>query len=149
MRMRPLVFLTLRSFLNGLKRALTSGRRLVSIVMFAAYYAWLSIGRFGGAQTDTPQHMPGGNLHLAFPALSVLDGAVFGFFTAASIVLALGIFGYRGAFRPADVDVLFPTPVSPKLVLLFRIARDYLVTLLLPPQRPAKSAPSVVSTSRP
>ncbi len=132
MRMRPLVFLTLRSFLNGLKRALTSGRRLVSIVMFAAYYAWLSIGRFGGAQTDTPQHMPGGNLHLAFPALSVLDGAVFGFFTAASIVLALGIFGYRGAFRPADVDVLFPTPVSPKLVLLFRIARDYLVTLLLP-----------------
>ena len=39
--MRPLVFLTVRSFVNGVKRALTSGKRLVGLLFFAGYYFWL------------------------------------------------------------------------------------------------------------
>ena len=44
----------------------------------------------------------------------------------------MGSLSTRNSFRPADVDVLFPTPVEPKLVLVFRILRDYLLTLLAP-----------------
>jgi hypothetical protein len=57
---------------------------------------------------------------------------VFGLFGLLSLTLMLNVSNYRGGFKPADVDVLFPTPVSPKLNLIFRIVRDTLVTLLLP-----------------
>ncbi|RYG19800.1 hypothetical protein EON82_21010, partial [bacterium] len=49
-----------------------------------------------------------------------------------SMMLMASVLSYKGGFKAADVDVLFPTPVSPKVVLLFRIARDTLATLLLP-----------------
>jgi hypothetical protein len=68
----------------------------------------------------------------SFPPLETLDAFVFAGFAALSLVLSLGIFGYRSSFKPADVDVLFPTPVNPRTVLLFRIFRDYLATLLVP-----------------
>ena len=57
---------------------------------------------------------------------------MFAVFATLSLFLALGALSPKQGFRPADVDVLFPTPVSHKLVLVFRIAREYLVNLLLP-----------------
>jgi hypothetical protein len=62
----------------------------------------------------------------------ILDALVFAAFAFISFFLALGSLSTRNSFRPADVDVLFPTPVEPKLVLVFRIFRDYLLTLLAP-----------------
>ncbi len=62
----------------------------------------------------------------------VLDAVVFSAFLFITFFLALGSFSTRNSFRPSDVDVLFPTPVEPKLVLIFRIVRDYLLTLLAP-----------------
>ena len=38
----------------------------------------------------------------------------------------------RGGFRQPDVDVLFATPVDPRVVLVFRLVRDYVGTLLTP-----------------
>ena len=130
--MDALLFLFVRSFLNGVKRAVTNVRRLISLVVFVLYYVFVFIRPFGDHQpiqdprtfpTTQPFNMPG---------LYTLDSIIFGLMAALSVMLMSGVLSYRGSFKPADVDVLFPTPISPKLVLVFRIFRDYCVTLLAP-----------------
>ena len=132
--MRPLVFLTVRTFVNGVKRAFTNPRRLVAF-LFAAF--WL--GRFvffpsRGEQRafDTTRLGRATELLNGLDLIRILDAVVFCAFLFITFFLALGSLSTRNSFRPADVDVLFPTPVEPKLVLVFRILRDYLITLLAP-----------------
>ncbi|MFN3682431.1 MAG: putative ABC exporter domain-containing protein [Fimbriimonadaceae bacterium] len=126
--LRPLVFLTFRTLVNGVRRALTSPRRLLGLLFIVAYYFLFFIrpALGGGAAPRNP------GLQLDFPPLELVEAVLFLAFSAMSLLLALGIFSYRGGFKPADVDVLFPTPISPKVVLVFRIVREYLGTLLLP-----------------
>jgi hypothetical protein len=105
-----------------------SPRRLISLLVFASYYVFVFVRPF-----ERPSRVPSDfRMQFEFPPLAVLDAIVFGGFALASLMLAIGAFGPKGGFRPADVDVLFPTPISPKVVLLFRLVRDYLLTLLVP-----------------
>ena len=129
--MKPLVFLTLRSTVNGIRRAVTSPRRLFSLLFAVGYYFYFFIFRGFGprANVSVPHQMVG---RIAFPAMETLDAVAFGVFAVLSLVMMLGIFAQRGGFKPADVDILFATPVSPKIVLVFRIVREYLATLILP-----------------
>ena len=53
-------------------------------------------------------------------------------FMLLSIFFALAIFGFKNTFRQSDVDVLFPTPISSRVVMFFRLFREYALTLLLP-----------------
>ncbi|HEY0867055.1 MAG TPA: putative ABC exporter domain-containing protein, partial [Fimbriimonas sp.] len=129
--MRPLVFLTIRSFVNGVKRSLSSIRRLIGLIFFVGYYAWLVLRPVGGRREGF-EHVPDLPVGFQAPPLEALDGVVFGLFSLLSFVLVMNVMGYRGGFKPADVDVLFPTPINPRVVLVFRIVRDYLITLLLP-----------------
>jgi len=126
--LRPLVYLTCRTLVNGVRRALTSPRRILGLLFIAGYY-FLFFIRPSLAGQDRP--LPPG-MQLDFPPLELVEAVLFLAFSALSLLLALGIFAYRGGFKPADVDVLFPTPISPKVVLVFRIVREYLGTLLLP-----------------
>lgn len=127
--MRPLLFLTVRSFFNSIKRSVTSVRRLISLVVFIGYYIMVFVRPFErSSMRDLPTH----DFGLTMPSTTVIDACIFALFAFLTLFLGLGVFGVKGTFRPADVDVLFPTPVSPKLVLVFRIVRDYLFTLLLP-----------------
>lgn len=127
--MRPLVYLTTRTILNGLKRSLKSARRLISLVALVFWYFLAFLRPF-----DRAGRFPGSSPTLPFAPLShtVIEALVFGVFAALSLLLMMGVFSYRGQFRPSDIDVLFATPVSPRLVLIFRIFRDYLLTLFLP-----------------
>jgi hypothetical protein len=127
--MKALLFLTLRTLVNSVKRALTSPKRLLGLLFFGAYYFFLFVRPFDGRPRGPELAM---GTRIQFPPLEVLEAAIFGLFGLLSIVLAFGTFSYRAAFKPADVDVLFPTPIPPRLVLVFRIVRDYLLTLLLP-----------------
>jgi hypothetical protein len=125
--MKPLIFLTTRSIVNGIKRAITTPRRLISVILFVAYYWWIFIRP---AMTD--RNLFGHNTQLPAPPMQMLESITFGVFVLLSIILMLGIFSQLGGFRPADVDVLFPTPVKPGVVLAFRIIRDYFTTLMVP-----------------
>jgi len=125
--MQPLVYLATRTVVNGLKRALLSARRLISLVALVLYYLFVFVRPF-----DRSPRYPGSFQQFQAPAHSTIEAIVFGLFAVLSLLLMMGVLSYRGNFRPADIDVLFPTPVSPKLVLIFRIARDYVMTLLLP-----------------
>src|SRR5579859_638612 len=128
--MRPLTFLFTRTLANGVKRALTSPKRTISLLFFALYYFGLIAQPFRHDTVARPSLPFGPSLSL--PSRYVLDGAVFGIMAFASMAMLSGVLTYRGGFRPADVDVLFPTPISPKVVLAFRVVRDYLMTLILP-----------------
>ncbi len=126
--MRPLIFLTVRTFVNGVRRAVSSPRRLIGLIFFVLYYVWIfrpfnPVGR----NTFNPARAK-----WDFPALPVIEAVIFAGFCFLTLILAMGVFSYRGGFKPADVDVLFPTPVSPRLVVIFRLVRDYLLTLFAP-----------------
>jgi hypothetical protein len=127
--MRALVFLTLRTLVNGVKRALTSPRRLIGMsVLLFYWFRYLTqvfqppSGRYTGLSEPLA----------TMPPLVTIDAVVFGLFALPSLALLLGVGTPRGGFRPPDVDVLFPTPISPRAVLVFRIVRDALMTLLVP-----------------
>lgn len=128
---KPLLFLTSRTIFNGLKRALTTPRRLISVVLVVAYYFFIFVRPAMGS--SAPQGpMPAGSTTFDFPPLAVIDGVSFGLFAILSLMMLGGVMSANSNFKPADVDVLFSTPLSPKLVLSFRILRDYLLTLFVP-----------------
>jgi hypothetical protein len=61
-----------------------------------------------------------------------VEPVVFTIFMVLSMFFALAIFGFKNNFRQSDVDVLFPTPISSKVVMFFRLFREYSLTLLFP-----------------
>ena len=126
---RPLGYLLGKTLVNGVKRAVTSPKRIIGLAFFALYYWNLFLRPFERSRTPTlPKNLP----HFDLPPVATLDAGVFGLVGVMSLLLMGSVLGYKGGFKASDVDVLFPTPVSPKVVLLFRIARDTLATLLLP-----------------
>lgn len=128
--MKPLIFLTCRTLVNGIRRALTSPQRLIGLLAFVGWYfmIFLNPGR-SNRDFELPEQAVGA---IEFPPMAAIDAVVFTVFAGLSLLLALGIFGPRQGFKPADVDMLFSTPISTRLVLVFRIVREYLVTLIIP-----------------
>lgn len=131
--MKPLLFLTYRSFVNGVKRALSSPTRLIGLLFFVSYYfLWFirpAMSGPGGMGKGLPPGLQG---LIEFPSLQVVDSVVFGLFALLSLLMMMGGMAQQGGFKPADVDILFPTPISPRVVLGFRMIRDYVLTLLVP-----------------
>lgn len=127
--LRPLLFLTVRTLFNGVRRALSTPRRLITLIALVAYYFFIFIRPALGPIAATP---PGMSPRLQFPPLEVIDALAFGLFSGLSLFMMLGVLSQQGSFKPADVDMLFPTPISPKVVLVFRMIRDYLLTLVVP-----------------
>jgi len=128
--MRPLVFLFVRSFVNGIRRTFTSPKRTLGLIVFGSYYYFAVMRPFTSPASQVANLPIQGNLSM--PPVGVLDGCIFGALCVISVFLLANVTTYKGSYRPADIDVLFPTPVSPKLVLVFRIVRDYLFTLIAP-----------------
>lgn len=127
--MKPLVFLTLRSFVNGVRRAFTSPQRLIGLLFIVIYYAQFLIRPFFLSHGTTHTPRPAGVLDFR---MDWMEAGVFTVFAGLSFILFIGSLSPRGGFRPADVDVLFATPVNPKLVLFFRMIRDSLASLFIP-----------------
>lgn len=128
---RPLLFLTFRTVFNGLKRALTTPRRLISLLVFLGYYFLIFI-RPALSSNRPGMKLPPGTTQFDFPPLQVIDALSFGLFAVMSLFLLMGALSANATFKPADVDILFSTPISPRVVLTFRMVRDYLITLLIP-----------------
>jgi hypothetical protein len=130
--MKPLLYLATRSTINGFVRALKTPRRLIGLILIVGYY-FLIFSRFAFGGLDRARPLPADpQFRIQFPPLDMVDAVLFLLFAGFSLILALGIVSFQSNFKAADVDVLFPTPVSPKLVLTFRLLRDTFVTLLAP-----------------
>ena len=133
--MQPLLFLAVRSFVNGIRRALTSGRRLVSLILVGGYWFWILIRpaliNSAGPSDAAFGSLARGHKLAVMPPLTYIESAVFWVFAAITGLLMLGS-QQRSMYRQADVDVLFPTPVDPRHVMIFRLIRDYTATLIVP-----------------
>jgi hypothetical protein len=132
-QIKPLLFLTFNQAKNGIKRSLSSPRRLVTLIAIVGYYFFIFIrpALASGSTDKLPMYGDSG-LQLAFPPLQVIEALVFTFLAGMSMLMLLGIMTANTMYKPADVDVLFPTPISAKAVLTFRLLRDYLATLIVP-----------------
>lgn len=126
--MRPLLFLSLSQLRNSVKRSLTSAKRLISLVVFIAYMYLVALRPFTQRNPAIP-HSP---LHLVFPPVDILVAASFALGLAVTLILFASVGVQRSGFRSADVDVLFPTPVDPRAVLVLRMVRENLVGLIFP-----------------
>jgi hypothetical protein len=109
----------------------SSGKRIVSALLIFGYWFFLIFRPMNASYTEKQTHFPT-SFHFDLPPAQVMHAFAFAGYAFLSLLLAMSTSVQRIAFRPADVDVLFATPVSPRLVLVFRLFRDYLTTLLLP-----------------
>ncbi|MBS1723270.1 MAG: hypothetical protein JSS66_09995 [Armatimonadetes bacterium] len=116
--------------MNGVKRSFSTPVRTIGVLFFIfTQLIWLPRAVFRGNEFERlPINFP----KFAFPPMAIVDSVVFALFSVASVIFALNVLNYRGGFRPADVDVLFPTPVDPRTVLALRVLRDIWVSLLMP-----------------
>ncbi|MCE9559747.1 MAG: hypothetical protein K8R88_12445 [Armatimonadetes bacterium] len=122
----------MKTFKNSFLRSLKSGRRLIGLIFFFGYYGWISRSFWSGGSGSgksnpfselVPPNVPTDLLHsIAFGAFGV-----FSFLSFASIGSQLTLM-----FRSPDVDVLFPTPVPAKHLLIFKLIRDSLLTAVVP-----------------
>lgn len=125
--MKPLIYLELRQFVNSIRNTVRSPRRLIpSLIMGAWVVAWFvqslllmsgadrGLGRMEAlAGADVPTAMI---RQIVFVMLSI--GSVAVMYGALSSGLMV--------FSIAQIDFLFPTPISRRKVLLVKLFRDYL-----------------------
>ncbi len=132
--MKPLVYLFVRSLFNGVKRAVSSPRRLIGVLFFFGYYWLIFIKPIGSPSRNRRKSSESFDAFksMPFPEIPVIEGAVFGVFLIFGIILLLSLTSYKVAFKQADIDTMFPTPVNPKIVMGFRLVRDYFLTLIFP-----------------
>ncbi|MHB8634848.1 MAG: putative ABC exporter domain-containing protein [Fimbriimonadaceae bacterium] len=130
--MRPLAFLVSHSLFNGLKRSLSSPKRLVTVLIFVSYYVWIATRSYAASSAFASAPLPAATPLGGFSLDRLLDAAVFTIFMLLSMGLMAQLPSYNRTVTAADVDVLFATPVSPRWVMALRVVRDYLATLLLP-----------------
>lgn len=127
--MKPLWFLTSRSIKNAVIRSLSSPQRLVGLVFIVGYYFMVFVRPAvqGGGLTRAASRVD-----IPLPPFEAFEAIAFAGFALIAFIMMLGVLGSPMAFRPADVDILFATPISPRMVLLYRIGRDYLFALIMP-----------------
>lgn len=129
--MRPLLFLHIKLLVNGIKKAFSSPTRILGILFFIfVQFSWLSRVIFRGGAFDPTDF--GKFQKLTLPSTSVIEAIVFGAFSLFTLLFVMSLFNTRAAFRSADVDVLFPTPVDPRTVLVVRVLRDIWISLVMP-----------------
>ena len=125
---RVLWYLWVRQLVNGVKRAVSTPRRLISILIGIGYYVGFFM-RPWASGTAGPFEQLGKSFK--FQA-SAIEPIIFLVFCFISFVCALAIFTFKNTFKQSDVDVLFSLPVSSRVVMFFRLFRDYALTLFIP-----------------
>lgn len=129
--MKALIFLNVRQFVNGIRRAFSSGRRIIGLLFGLSYYVFVIFRpAYSGRQRPSIRTSgPTPDFHLLPGAV---DSLVFGAFCFISLLMLLGVTTAQARFRMADIDCMFPTPVNRRIVMLGKFFRDSLVTILLP-----------------
>lgn len=129
---RALLFLTVRQLVNGAKRALGHPVRIIGLLFFLGSYGMLMIRPLFASRSRIPADTLNQLPKIDFPPIAVVEAIVFACLAVISFVLMASSNVQPQAFKPADVDVLFPTPVNSCTILVFRIVRDYFLSLVMP-----------------
>ncbi len=118
--MKALIYLTWRSFVNNIKRAVRKPVSLILIIFLMAYAAYVA---FAVGQLV---------MELRFDSVEGLVALI----TVWTIYMFLSNFiGYSSRkgiiFRPGHAHFVFPAPVSPKLVLVYSAWMNYLLSVVI------------------
>lgn len=118
--MRPLTLLALWQLKNTLRTTLTQPRKLIPFLVFAAYVA---LQLFNAAMVATVHGgaPPGAERLLAGSEGMIASAAFILLVLLALTILDTGFSGGFLAFTLPDVDYLFPSPISRRLVLAYRL----------------------------
>lgn len=127
--MRPLLYLTFRTIINSFRRAFQSPTRVIGAAMIIGWWFMVFAGNlFERRTTELPADLPAFEL----PGVEMVFSIFMSIFALVFVFRALAVFRPPGNYKAADSDVLFPVPLSPRLVMLHRFVIDYLVTLFVP-----------------
>ena len=118
--MRALIYLTKRSLVNNLKKAVRKPTTLLALIFGVAYAVFIALSLGSLAVTVRLDSVRG---------LVILA-------TLWTIYITLGNFmaysGRKGVlFRPAHAHFVFPSPISPKLVLVGGAWMNYLTSVIV------------------
>lgn len=124
--MKPLLYLEIRQFINSIKNAFRSPRRLIpALIVAAGAFSWI----MQSALLLSDAGRPSGHA-LSFAAAvptEMIRAGAFLMLTGGSLVIIFQAFSTGSMiFSIAHIDFLFPTPISRRSVLLVKLVKDYL-----------------------
>lgn len=122
--MKVLLYLGYRQSINGIKRIVTSPKRLIPAI-FISLLVVQNIMFNPVFQSDSDNTM----LHHDFVSIppDILWSGVFSILSLVMIQIIYSAFSEgRLAFSPPNVDFLFPSPINRRTVLIFKLFGDYL-----------------------
>lgn len=126
--MKPLLYLEIRQFINSIKNAFRSPRRLIPALLVAAgIFSWVLQSAFliSGTGHLGRHGMPG--LNAAAMPTEMIRAVAFLMLSFGSLVILFQAFSTGSlVFSIAHIDFLFPTPISRRAVLLVKLVKDYL-----------------------
>jgi|GEM_PF-4850285 len=123
--MNAVWFLWINSFKNGIRRALTSPKRLITLIFFSLYLIFAIIRPFFYAASQGRAANIESKIHITS---SEIEAVVFGFYLIIGTISLMLIGSYNRTLKSADIEMLFPTPVPVKVVMTARVIRDFVAT---------------------
>ena len=118
--MKALIYLTKRSFINNLKRAVKKPSTLIALIFGIVYGVFIifSLGTHGDRRT----HRFGKGLLAVLSVWSIYgnSGNFLGYSSRKGII-----------FRPGHAHFVFTAPIDPKLVLVSSAWMNYLASVII------------------
>lgn len=123
--MIPLLYLEFRQLINSIKNTARTPKRLIPALIVGAWVASWFIRGLMLALGDGPQ-APNIQM-LGDRDAELIQQGVFLFMSIGSVLVMYGAFSNgMMIFSVAQIDFMFPTPISRRTVLLVKLVKDYL-----------------------
>ncbi|HUV05792.1 MAG TPA: putative ABC exporter domain-containing protein [Armatimonadota bacterium] len=126
--MKMLLDLELRQFVNYMKLTLRSPKRLIPALLMLAYILWFfQMGMLGSREfRELPRGVPAAGLAVPDFVWPLVWAGVFGLLTLVLVYRLLRAFSQSLiVFGLAEIDFLFPVPISCRLIMLFKLLKLY------------------------
>ncbi len=118
--MKALVYLTWRSFVNNIKRAVKKPVTLILMIFLAAYMVYIALV-MGRLVTD-----------LRFDSVQGLIVLISIWTIYVFLTNFIGYSSRKGViFRPGHTHFVFPAPIGPKLILVYSAWMNYLLSVVV------------------
>lgn len=124
--MKPLIYLEFRQFLNAVRNASRSPKRLIPLIIIVGLFGSSLLQNIVSVVSGQNKPMlPGYGLHL-LPVDLMWSGVFLLIFLTSGIMVYSALKDGMLIFAPADIDFLFSAPIKRRSVLAIKLLRDYI-----------------------
>ncbi|MCX8052403.1 MAG: putative ABC exporter domain-containing protein [Armatimonadetes bacterium] len=125
--MKALIYLELSQLINSIKNILRSPKRLIPTLLIVVWVGGWFVQGLLLLVADSPSHQKPDFGVLREIPIETVEMIVFLFLSIGSALVVYGAFSSSMLiFNISHIDFLFPTPISRRKVLLFKLLKDYL-----------------------